>query len=323
MESHHSSAAARRPGGPRRRRGHRCVPRLQRGNLRLCPRGWSGSIPVGRSGGGLPAETAASRLSAVRLSGKGRKQAGDGANSGNSPLEIIQQRLCTGRTMVHTTSAGTQGLENATGADVLLAGALVNAGCHGGRHPPARIPQHVSLVCMGLACRRPTDEDTLLRPGPPRLCCWVQDPMTRKSCGPASCGKGDGQRFFIPAGSSPSPLREDFDLCTQFDRFPFALPVRYDPGWAQIHRKSRSTLIVASFAIGVKRRLYRSRPGHPRVSISRDAIRLFLRCGKGGGTTMVNTTERRGPDTALCVRLALVLAMAAASAGVLIRLAAI
>ena len=40
--------------------------------------------------------------------------------------------------------------------------------------------------------------------------------------------KGDGQRFFIPEDQSFAP-REDFDLCTQFDRFPFALPVRYTP----------------------------------------------------------------------------------------------
>ena len=32
----------------------------------------------------------------------------------------------------------------------------------------------------------------------------------------------------LPEDQSFAP-REDFDLCTQFDRFPFALPVRYTP----------------------------------------------------------------------------------------------
>ena len=61
---------------------------------------------------------------------EGRKQAG--CDFGNSPLEIIQHDL-TGRTMVHTTSAGTQGLENATNADLLLAG---QRGCYGRIHSP-------------------------------------------------------------------------------------------------------------------------------------------------------------------------------------------
>ena len=151
---------------------------------------------------------------------EGRKQAG--CDFGNSPLEIIQHDL-TGRTMVHTTSAGTQGLENATNADLLLAGSLVNAAATA-EYIRRQDPQHVSLVCMGLACRRPTDEDT---------CCaeylralLLGQPYDREAA-IQRMRQGDGQRFFIPADQAFAP-KEDFDLCTQFDRFPFALPVRYD-----------------------------------------------------------------------------------------------
>ncbi len=111
---------------------------------------------------GLPKEEAR-RLKAARpeylLCGEreGRKQ--PGCDFGNSPLEIAKQDL-TGRVLIHTTSAGTQGLENAKGADFLLAASLVNAKATA-EYLRRRNPSQVSLVCMGLAARRPTDEDTL------------------------------------------------------------------------------------------------------------------------------------------------------------------
>lgn len=151
---------------------------------------------------------------------EGRKQ--PGCDFGNSPLEFTRHDLA-GRTLIHTTSAGTQGLENATGADLLLAASLVNAAATA-EYLRRLNPAHVSLVCMGLACRRPTDEDTLcaqyirsLLLGQPFDQAQAVETMRR----------GDGQRFFIPEDQDFAP-REDFDLCVQFDRFPYALPVRRD-----------------------------------------------------------------------------------------------
>ena len=152
---------------------------------------------------------------------EGRKQ--EGCDFGNSPLEIMKSDV-QGRTMIHTTSAGTQGLENATGADVLLAGALVNAKATA-EYIRRLNPRHVSLVCMGLACRRPTDEDTLCAQ---YLRALLLGEDFDKEKAVEIMRKGDGQRFFIPEDQSFAP-REDFDLCTQFDRFPFALPVRFTP----------------------------------------------------------------------------------------------
>lgn len=152
---------------------------------------------------------------------EGRKQ--PGCDFGNSPLEITRHDL-TGRTLIHTTSAGTQGLENATGADRLLAASLVNAAATA-EYLRQLNPERVSLVCMGLACRRPTDEDTLCAQYIRALLLGL--PFD-KAQAIETMRQGDGQRFFIPEDQQFAP-REDFDLCVQFDRFPFALPVQQDP----------------------------------------------------------------------------------------------
>lgn len=150
---------------------------------------------------------------------EGRKQ--PGCDFGNSPYEIMQHDL-TGRTMVHTTSAGTQGLENATGAELLLAGSLVNAAATAA-YIRQLAPEHVSLVCMGLACRRPTDEDTICAE---YLRALLRGEPFDQQAAIEVMRRGDGQRFFIPEDQAFAP-QEDFALCTMFDRFPYALPVRY------------------------------------------------------------------------------------------------
>ena len=82
-----------------------------------------------------------------------------GFDCGNSPSGLAQFDL-RGRTVVHTTSAGTQGVANAVHADELVGGALVNARATA-EYIRSRDPKLVSLVCMGLAGKEPTDEDTL------------------------------------------------------------------------------------------------------------------------------------------------------------------
>lgn len=149
----------------------------------------------------------------------GRKQ--PGCDFGNSPHEIAGLDLA-GRTLVHSTSAGTQGLEAATGADQLLAGSLVNAAATV-EYIRQQNPQRVSLVCMGLACQRPTQEDTLCAQYMQAL--LEGRPFDRQGAIEV-LRQGDGARFFIPADQAFAP-REDFDLCTQFDKFPYALPVHY------------------------------------------------------------------------------------------------
>lgn len=83
----------------------------------------------------------------------------EGFDFGNSPSQLENVDL-TGKTVVHTTSAGTQGIANAVNADEIITGSLVNAAAIV-EYIRRKNPQTVSLVCMGLNCLRPIEEDTL------------------------------------------------------------------------------------------------------------------------------------------------------------------
>jgi len=82
-----------------------------------------------------------------------------GFDFGNSPTEI-QSVDFTGKTIIQTTSAGTQGFANARHADELITGSFVNAEAIV-NYIQKRAPQKVSLVCMGTWALKPNDEDSL------------------------------------------------------------------------------------------------------------------------------------------------------------------
>ncbi len=63
--------------------------------------------------------------------------------------------------MIQRTSAGTQGIVNATRADEIITGAFVNAGAII-RYITKTKPKNVSLVCMGWEAKRESTEDTAL-----------------------------------------------------------------------------------------------------------------------------------------------------------------
>ena len=141
----------------------------------------------------------------------------DGFDFGNSPYEITLANL-RGKTIVHTTHAGTQGLTNATGADVVLTGSLVNAGaiC---AYIRSLDPSHVTIVRMGQAAKERSAEDDLCAELlHARLSGRAYDTSTVRSrlrTAPAA------QKFFDPAATwAPEP---DFNLCTDVDRFDFVL----------------------------------------------------------------------------------------------------
>ena len=141
----------------------------------------------------------------------------DGFDFNNSPTEISQADV-RGRTIVHTTSAGTQGLTNASQADVVLTGSLVNAAaiC---AYIESLKPERVSIVRMGKEAKERSAEDDLcaeLLRG--RLSGEGFDVSTvrdRLRAAPAA------KKFFDPAATwAPEG---DFDLCTDVDRFGFVL----------------------------------------------------------------------------------------------------
>lgn len=82
-----------------------------------------------------------------------------GFDMGNSPAQAEKMDL-EGKTIIHTTSAGTQGVANARKADIILTGSLVNAKATARYIRKENFP-HVSLVCMGLEGKKPAPEDLL------------------------------------------------------------------------------------------------------------------------------------------------------------------
>ncbi len=140
-----------------------------------------------------------------------------GFDCGNSPADLQQLDLA-GRTLIHTTHSGTQGLTNALQADEVLTGALVNAGALV-RYLQARQPSVVTIVRMGHEARENCAEDDicaeLLRS---RL---VGEPIAADSIREQLRGASSAQKFFDPA-CDWAPER-DFELCTRIDVFDFVL----------------------------------------------------------------------------------------------------
>ncbi len=164
------------------------------------------------------------RFPGAVLAGERQARKLPGFDAGNSPTEIRALDL-RGRVLVHTTHAGTQGLVNASQADEVLTGAFVNisAVC---RYVRARGADLVSLVRMGHEARERCAEDDLyaeclgqMLRGQPAPLAEVRD---RLRSAPAA------RKFFDPA-CDWAP-RDDFDYCTEVDRFDFVLRLRRVPG---------------------------------------------------------------------------------------------
>ncbi len=158
------------------------------------------------------------------LVGEREEQKPEGFDFGNSPSQLLKTDL-NGKTMVHTTSSGTQGIANATGADEILTGSFVNAQAII-NYIREKNPAKVSLVCMGYSCRYPTDEDTLLG-------VYIKNELEGKpndfEAMVEQIRNGDGARFFAPEKQEWAPAA-DFDLCLSLNRFNFVLKVETENG---------------------------------------------------------------------------------------------
>jgi len=170
------------------------------------------------------------------LVGERNEQKPPGFDFGNSPSQLLTGNL-TGKTIVHTTSSGTQGIANAKNAAEIITGSFVNAGAIV-NYIRQKQPKNVSLVCMGYACEYPTDEDTLCAE-------WIKNELEKAPPGLPPTGgeekskkfaemveiirQGSGARFFDPEKQSWSP-QADFELCLDLNRFGFVLKVEKDDG---------------------------------------------------------------------------------------------
>ncbi len=145
----------------------------------------------------------------------GKKQ--PGFDYGNSPVQI-QNIDFSGKTVILTTSAGTQGIQNAKGATEIITGSFLNAGAVI-RYIQKKNPTHLSLVCMGHEAVTPTEEDTLLAE-------YIRSVLEGKqldlSDAPQRLRYTSGKRFFNPETQDSQP-EADFYLCLERDRFPFVL----------------------------------------------------------------------------------------------------
>lgn len=158
------------------------------------------------------------------LVGERNEQKPEGFDFGNSPSQLLKGNLSE-KTMVHTTSSGTQGIANANQAEEILTGSFVNAQAII-NYIRLKNPKQVSLVCMGYSCQYPTDEDTL-------LAVYIKNELEGNpndfKAMVEQIRKGDGARFFAPEKQEWAPS-EDFDLCLSLNRFDFVLKVEQENG---------------------------------------------------------------------------------------------
>ena len=143
----------------------------------------------------------------------------EGFDFGNSPTHILHAGL-SGKTIVHTTSSGTQGIANASNASEIITGSFVNAGAII-KYIQKNNPEDVSLVCMGYSCEYPTDEDTFLAE-------YIKNELENKENDFQKMierlRRGSGARLFAPENQEWSPF-SDFELCLSLNRFDFVLKV--------------------------------------------------------------------------------------------------
>ena len=141
----------------------------------------------------------------------------DGFDFGNSPTEIIKEDL-SGKTVIHTTTAGTRGLISAMNADLVITGSLVNAGAVV-RYIKTIDPENVSLVAMGYRAVHSAEEDLLCAK---IIAEGLKNENYLYEARIANLQNSSGKRFFIPANIDFSPP-SDFFLCTMINKFNFVL----------------------------------------------------------------------------------------------------
>ncbi|MCM1569447.1 MAG: 2-phosphosulfolactate phosphatase [Roseburia sp.] len=147
----------------------------------------------------------------------------DGFDYGNSPSTILKKDVA-GKTIIHTTSAGTQGIVNATHAGEIITGSLVNAKAVA-EYILARQPQTVSLVCMGNGGVRLAPEDELCAK-------YIKSILEGREFldleqKVSSLKNNGGKHFFDKSKQSIFP-EADFHMCIEYNKFPFVITIEKD-----------------------------------------------------------------------------------------------
>ena len=147
----------------------------------------------------------------------------DGFDYGNSPSTVPPEAV-RGKRVIHTTSAGTQGVTNAARAGEILTGSFVNARAVA-EYIRRKNPETVTLVCMGKEGLEPAEED--------ELCALYLRSLIRGETMADIDGRlaalrtGGGKHFFDPALRDVYP-EADFGMCIDRDRFDFVIRMERD-----------------------------------------------------------------------------------------------
>ena len=157
------------------------------------------------------------------LIGERHGQKCDGFDYGNSPSSILKEDV-TGKTIIHTTSAGTQGIVNAAYASEIITESLVNAKA-AAEYIIARQPQEVSLVCMGNGGVRPAPEDELCAE-------YIKSILEGREFVDLeqkvnSLKNNGGEHFFDKSRQNIFP-EADFYMCVKYNKFPFVIKIKKD-----------------------------------------------------------------------------------------------
>lgn len=163
------------------------------------------------------------RISNSILIGERQGKKCDGFDYGNSPSSVSREYVA-GKTVIHTTSAGTQGVVNAVGASEIITGSLVNAKAVA-EYITKKQPQVVTLVCMGNGGVKPAAEDELCAE-------YIKSILEGREFSDFEKRVSDlqhngGEHFFDLSGQDIFP-EADFWMCIKYDLFPFVIKVEKD-----------------------------------------------------------------------------------------------
>lgn len=147
----------------------------------------------------------------------------DGFDFGNSPTYIHEADL-SGMTMIHRTSAGTQGVVRSHGAEVLLASSFVVANATV-QYISNLVAPEVTFVITGksynggdedIACAEYLEQ--LLKGNQPEVKPFLKRVLESKDAFPHL----DPEQRAFP--------RSDLEYCTQINKFDFAMPITRENG---------------------------------------------------------------------------------------------
>ena len=147
----------------------------------------------------------------------------EGFHYGNSPSSVDKEYVA-GKTIIHTTSAGTQGIVNAKNASEVITGSLVNAKAIV-EYIKKKNPEIVSIVAMGTAGTRTNPEDELCAE---YLIHMLEGrEMADLEERIAGLRTNGGEHFFDPNRQEIFP-EQDYWMCIRHDIFPFVIRMEAD-----------------------------------------------------------------------------------------------